>query len=152
MGEQPGRIFVSRSLERGGSWLRRVGSYLPLCAMLRHIRRRRVPVVLQLTTAECGAACLAMVLNYYGRKTQLAECREFCRPGRDGLTALTIAQAARHFGLRVKAFSAELESFRHVPLPAIAHWNFSHFVVVERCSPTRIDIVDPSAGRSRLTA
>ncbi|WP_345148688.1 hypothetical protein [Nonomuraea rubra] len=33
----------------------------------------------------------------------------------------------------------------------MAHWEFSHFVVVERWSPDRVDVVDPGAGRRRLT-
>src|SRR5262249_47503966 len=72
--------------------------------------------------------------------------------GRDGLTAHTIAQAAQHYGLRVRAFSLAPADFRHVPLPAIVHWNFNHFVVVERWSPTQVGIVDPTSGRRRLTA
>ncbi|MBP8292346.1 MAG: hypothetical protein KAX65_06205, partial [Caldilineaceae bacterium] len=30
-------------------------------------RRRHVPVVLQMTTTQCGAACLTMVLRFHGR-------------------------------------------------------------------------------------
>ncbi|MGI0493750.1 peptidase domain-containing ABC transporter [Alkalinema pantanalense CENA528] len=114
--------------------------------------QQRVPVRLQLNATECGAACLAMILSYYGRQTQVSECREFIGVGRDGVTAEAIAQAARHYGLRVKAYSVqELQDFRHVPLPAIAHWNFKHFVVVERWTPRQITIVDPDSGRCRLT-
>ncbi len=112
---------------------------------------RRVPVILQLSAVECGAACLAMILSYYGRKTEVAECREYCGVGRDGLTAQTIAQAARQYGLRVKAYSAELEDFKYVALPAIAHWNFNHFIVIERWSPKGVGIVDPAVGRLWLT-
>ena len=31
-------------------------------------RRRRVPVILQLTPTDCGAACLAMTLEHLGAK------------------------------------------------------------------------------------
>jgi ATP-binding cassette subfamily B protein len=113
--------------------------------------RRRVPIRLQLSQTECGAACLAMILSYYGRQTQVSECREACDPGRDGLTAKTIAEAARSFGLRVKAYSTELLSFRELPLPAIVHWNFNHFVVVEHWTDRYVSIVDPAAGRRRAT-
>jgi len=114
--------------------------------------RRRVPVMLQLNGVECGAACLAMILTYYGRKTRVAECREICGVGRDGTTAQTIARAARSYGLRVGAFSVEPKDFQHVRLPAIAHWEFNHFVVVERWSPKWVEIVDPAGGLRRLSA
>jgi len=114
--------------------------------------RRRVSVQFQLTASDCGAACLAMILSYFGRRTSVAECRDKCSPGRDGLTARVIARAAREFGLRVKAYSLEPPMMREVPLPAIVHWNFNHFIVVEALSGTRVRIVDPSTGRRVLTA
>ena len=116
------------------------------------LHRRQVPVRLQLNVAECGAACLAMILSFYGRQTQVAECRELICAGRDGVTAEMIAQEGRRYGLRVKAYSiSALENFKYVPLPAIAHWNFDHFVVIERWTPKQIEIVDPGSGRCRLT-
>jgi HlyB family type I secretion system ABC transporter len=121
---------------------------------MRHLKfwRRRVPVSLQLSAVECGAACLAMILNYYGRHVTVADCREQCQPGRDGVTAHIIATAARYYGLRVKAYSIEPADMQHLPLPAIVHWKFNHFTVVERWSPTHVDVVDPAHGRSRLSA
>lgn len=116
-----------------------------------HIRRRRVPVVLQMNQSECGAACLAMILGYHGRSTPLEECRDTCGPGRDGLTAKALAVAARTYGLRVKAYTISLLEFKRVQLPAIVHWNFDHFVVVERWTAHHVHIVDPSGGRRRLT-
>jgi HlyB family type I secretion system ABC transporter len=119
---------------------------------VRDLRRRRVPVVQQLNHVECGAACLAMILGYFGRPTTVSECRDICEGGRDGLTARTISEAARHYGLRVRAYTGEPEILRYLPLPAIAHWKFSHFVVVEKWSPKKVEVVDPAAGRRVLTA
>jgi ABC-type bacteriocin/lantibiotic exporter with double-glycine peptidase domain len=113
--------------------------------------KQRVPVVLQLNAVECGAACLAMILGYHGRTVRLTDCRYICGAGRDGTTAQTLAKAARSFGLRVRAFSVEPKDLEHLSLPAIAHWQFNHFVVVERWSPKQVDIVDPGAGRRRLS-
>jgi ATP-binding cassette, subfamily B, bacterial len=112
---------------------------------------RRVPVVMQMSAVECGAACLAMILSYYGRKTEVEECRELIGVGRDGISAKTIAHVARQFGLRVKAYSVELEAFEFVSLPAIAHWDFDHFVVIEKWSPDKIKIVDPATGRRTVS-
>ncbi|MEZ4560980.1 MAG: peptidase domain-containing ABC transporter [Caldilineaceae bacterium] len=113
---------------------------------------KRVPVLLQMTPTECGAACLAMVLTYYGRETTINECRRVLQSGRDGLTARVIAQGARSMGLDVRAFSMAPDALAEVPLPAIVHWNFDHFLVVERWSPQQVHVVDPAMGRRRLTS
>ena len=116
-------------------------------------RRRRVPLTLQMDNIECGTACLAMILNYYGRKTSLSEVRERCGVGRDGLSALTIVKIARLYGLRVKAISLRdnLSDFRYVKLRTIIHWEFHHFIVVERWKPKRVDVVDPALGRRSIS-
>jgi ABC-type bacteriocin/lantibiotic exporter with double-glycine peptidase domain len=116
------------------------------------VRRRRVPVLLQLSAIECGAACLAMILSYYGRKTSVSEVRDRVGIGRDGLTALDIVKAARGYGMRVRAVSLQENDFRHVTLPAIVHWEFNHYLIVERWTPAKVDLVDPAAGRRTVTA
>ncbi|WP_440101629.1 peptidase domain-containing ABC transporter [Streptosporangium sp. H16] len=113
--------------------------------------RNRVPVLLQNTTTECGAACLAMVLCHHGHRTTLHQVSERLQVGRDGLSAKAIVEGAREHGLKARAFSLAPEDLARVPLPAVAHWEFNHFVVVERWSPDRVDLVDPGRGRRRLT-
>src|SRR5436305_15341523 len=91
---------------------------------------RRVPVLLQMNATECGAACLAMMLNYHRRKISISEVSEHCRVGRDGLSALNIVQAARDYGLSVRAITLRENDFRTIRLPAIVHWEFKHFIIV----------------------
>lgn len=119
--------------------------------LLRQMKRRSIPVLLQMSTVECGAACLAMVLSYYGRATSIAEIREFCGPTRDGLSAYALMSAARSYGLRVRGITLQGQDFRHVRLPAIIHWEFNHFIVLERWTPAFVDVVDPAQGRLRLS-
>jgi ATP-binding cassette subfamily B protein len=115
-------------------------------------RRRQVPVFQQVSMVECGAACLAMLLSYYGRKTSISEIREQCGLGRDGLSALHIVKAARKYGMRVRAVSMKENDFRPISLPAIVHWEFNHFLIVERWSPKSVEVVDPAWGRRKLSA
>ncbi|HZO73023.1 MAG TPA: peptidase domain-containing ABC transporter [Ktedonobacteraceae bacterium] len=123
-----------------------------LWASIRGRFRRRVPQLMQMNAVECGAACLAMILCYYGRKTSVSEISEYHGVGRDGLSALSIVNAARSYGLRVRAVSVQENDLRFVRLPAIVHWQFNHFLVVERWTPRYVDVVDPAAGYKRMTA
>lgn len=115
------------------------------------LRLKRVPVTRQMSIMECGAACLAMILSYYGSQVSIAEINERCGTGRDGLSALDIVKAARHYGLQVEAISLNNHNLRGIALPAIVHWEFNHFMVVERWSPTKVQVVDPAQGRRELT-
>lgn len=116
------------------------------------LRQRRVPQVLQMSAMECGAACLAMILRYYGREVSIAEIRERCGVGRDGLSVRDLVRAAQGYGLRARAISLQKNDFRFVQLPAILHWEFDHFLVLERWSPRSVEVVNPAAGRLRLNA
>src|SRR5581483_10490678 len=54
--------------------------------------RRRIPFIQQLSESECGAACLAMVLEYHGKQVSLEEVRETCAVNRDGVNARTLLE------------------------------------------------------------
>src|SRR5262249_49771511 len=105
----------------------------------------------QLSAVECGAACLAMILNAYGRRTTVAEVRARCQVGRDGLSALDLVQAARSYGLRVRAVSLQKDDLSLITCPAIIRWGLNHFLIVERVSTRWVEVVDRALGRRRLT-
>ena len=113
-------------------------------------RRVRTPLVLQLEAPECGAACLASVLAYFGRWVSLDEMREACGVGRDGCSAADIVRAAREYGLEVTGWKQELEDIPKLPLPAILFWEFRHFVVLEGVGKGRYFLNDPSRGRRAI--
>ena len=90
----------------------------------------RVPMVMQMETLECGAACLGMVLAYYGRFEPLEKLRIACGVSRDGSNALNILRSAKCYGLDARGFRAEADVVRREgKFPCIIHWNFNHFVV-----------------------
>jgi len=108
---------------------------------------RKVPVIRQLEDADCGAACLAMVLGYFGNRADLRELRDLTGAGRDGVTALSLVRAARACGLRARGVRADLGDLRHLPRGSVLHWEFNHFVVFERTTRAGIRIVDPAHGQ-----
>jgi ABC-type bacteriocin/lantibiotic exporter with double-glycine peptidase domain len=97
--------------------------------------------------ADCGAACLAMVLGYLGKRVGLSELRDMTGADRDGVSAPSILNAARAYGLRAQGVQAEIDDLRHLPRGSILHWDFSHFVVFERATRKGAKIVDPAHGR-----
>ncbi|GCE45720.1 HlyB family type I secretion system ABC transporter [Thermosporothrix hazakensis] len=113
--------------------------------------KKRVPVLIQMTEVECGLACLAMLLSYHGRKTSISELRTQFGIGRDGLSALSIVQAARGFGLQVKPVAMKRSDFSRLPLPAIIHWQFNHYLIVERWTPKYAVVIDPASGRKKMS-
>lgn len=110
----------------------------------------RVPVIRADSELECGSACLSMILGFYGRETPLPETHERCNVGRDGANALDIANAARSYGLQVHPYSLELDELEDLRCPAILHWGFRHFVVLEEWDGRHARIVDPGGGRERV--
>ncbi len=114
--------------------------------------RRRVPVVSQLGTSDCGAACLAMILRYHRREIDLAEVRERLGGQRGGVTTLALVQAARSYGLTVQPFAVEPDDLARLPTPMIAHWGFDHYVIIERVTADGAQIVDPARGRRWVSA
>jgi ABC-type bacteriocin/lantibiotic exporter with double-glycine peptidase domain len=101
----------------------------------------------QLEAAECGVACLAMILQHHGASIPLEELRDLCGTSRDGNSALQLLQAAERLGLHGRGFKMRLEHLRNERLPLILHWRMNHFVVLERFSAGRAVLLDPATGR-----
>lgn len=113
---------------------------------------RAIRTVLQLEATECGAACLAMVLAHYGRHVPLERMREECGVSRDGARASNLVRAARSYGLDARGWRLEPQDLWAHPMPAIVHWNFDHFVVLEgRRRHGDIQLNDPARGRRRVS-
>ena len=110
--------------------------------------KRQIPVVAQDTAMDCGAACLTMVLGYFGKPLPLAEVRQVTGGGRDGANAEGLLAAARWFGLRGRGVRIDsIDALASLEPGAILHWRFSHFVVLERVRGDEVHIVDPAGGR-----
>jgi ATP-binding cassette subfamily B protein len=122
-----------------------------LGAFRERMRSREIPVITQVTAAECGAACLAMVLGMYGKRCSLEQVRQQVGCNRDGASAHAILEAARRHGLRGRGIKLEPEDLHLLPRGAILHWEFAHFVVLERVRGDRIEIIDPAYGRRSVS-
>ncbi len=124
----------------------------PALRRLRLRTSRRLRLVQQTAEADCGAACLTMVLSLHGKDLRLESVRNTLGIGRDGADAETLIHGARFFGLRGRAVKVEdLDNLRYLERGSILHWNFHHYVVFEGLSKGGASIVDPAAGRRRVS-
>jgi ABC-type bacteriocin/lantibiotic exporter with double-glycine peptidase domain len=110
-------------------------------------RRRRVPHVQQMQWTDCGAACLAMVMRYYGREVRLEDVRQATGVDRDGVDALSILRGAEWYGMHGRGLKLDVDDLKYLTPASILHWEFNHFVVYERHNARGVDIVDPAYGR-----
>ena len=111
----------------------------------------KTPVIMQMDALECGAACLAMVLAYYGLRLPLEQVRADCGVSRDGSNAANVLKAARRYGLKAKGYRFEPEGLRQEgEFPCIIHWNFNHFVVLNGFRGDCAIINDPGRGLTKV--
>ena len=105
---------------------------------------------------DCGPASLAMIVSYYGREPDIDRLRDLCALGKTGVSLLGISKAAEEIGLKTVGGRVSLDTLvEEAPLPCIAHWDQSHFVVIDRVTRRRggdytIHIADPGKGLRSL--
>ncbi|MPY89043.1 MAG: ATP-binding cassette domain-containing protein [Luteitalea sp.] len=110
-------------------------------------RQRCIPFVGQMEIADCGAACLTMVLASFGKEIPLREVRGRIGGGRSGTSGYALLKVARGYGLQGRGVRIEPVDLRHLSPGTILHWGFDHFVVFERTVRRGIVVLDPASGR-----
>jgi ATP-binding cassette, subfamily B, bacterial CvaB/MchF/RaxB len=106
--------------------------------------RSRVRLIRQTEVAECGIASLSMVANYHGLNIDLGTMRRRFSPSMRGAPLKSIMAIADQLGLTPRAVKLPLEAVGNLHLPAILHWDMSHYVVLERVDGEKALIHDPA--------
>ncbi len=96
-----------------------------------------------------------MACAYHGAKHPLATLRALAQVQAGGTSLLDLAQAARQLGFQVRGVQMEdpsdLEDEEgRALLPAIAHWNGDHFVVLYEVNSRVAVVGDPAQGLRRV--
>ena len=107
---------------------------------------RKPPLIYQSESAECGLACLAMVLHFHGNRVGLPGLRQRFALSLKGATLQQVISIANALDLAARPLRLELDHLADLQLPCILHWDFNHFVVLTHVERDRITINDPERG------
>ncbi len=112
--------------------------------------RKQTPLVLQAERNDCGLAALLMVLRFHGATLGLEDLRRRFVHLDQGPTLTTMLSMASALGMAARPLRARAEELGNLSLPAILHWRFDHFVVLEKADRRGFVILDPASGRRRV--
>jgi ATP-binding cassette subfamily B protein len=71
---------------------------------------------------DCGPACLKMILKYHGRTFSFESLRRKSYLSREGVSLLSISEAAESIGLKTIMYRLDFESFaKSFIYPCVVH-------------------------------
>ncbi|MGF6767286.1 ABC-type bacteriocin/lantibiotic exporter with double-glycine peptidase domain [Paraburkholderia sp. GAS33] len=105
--------------------------------------------IYQNEVAECGYACLAMVLSHFGRATEVRELQAHRPISANGLTLMDLYDVATEFGLAVQPYQFDASHLKEIKRGSILHFGGAHFVVFEKLGRGYVQVIDPASGRRR---
>lgn len=101
---------------------------------------------------QCGVASLAMATGFLGVPYGIDNLARICYVTREGVSMLTLSRAADRLGLKATTVKVTADRLRHLPMPAILHWNNNHFVLLYGITRKgNFRIADPAKGHMTLT-
>ncbi len=127
----------------------------------------KVKLIKQHDEKDCGAACLSMILEFYGKKVPLASVREAIKVDQHGANIYGMVDGADKFDLigspidlydDQNQFSPyevwDLIAKKEVHFPFIARivnkYGYEHFIVVENATTEGLAVCDPGEGKIHM--
>ncbi|HBM4422516.1 TPA: cysteine peptidase family C39 domain-containing protein, partial [Enterococcus faecium] len=112
---------------------------------------KKVFLIRQLGTTDCGIACLAMIYKYYGYDIGINELKSRSEVGRDGMSLADMKALSEDLGFIFHAYYDYLnEENLQKLLPAILITNNNHYVVVSEYVEGNYTILNPETGIAKV--
>ena len=112
---------------------------------------RRIPLIRQTESAECGLACLAMILGFHDSRVDLRSLRQRFSLSLKGATLSHVMSVADALNLAARPVRLDLPELKNLQLPCILHWDFNHYIVLKRVGGSHIEVNDPARGERRYS-
>lgn len=111
---------------------------------------RRIPMVFQTESAECGLACVAMVAGYHGHHIDLLELRQRFGISTKGARLTDLVRIGNGLAMASRAVRVDVDELGMLRLPCVLHWDLNHFVVLCAVNGSMVTLHDPAVGVRRL--
>ena len=108
--------------------------------------KKKLPMIFQDERSECGAACVAMISDYWGHRLDLYTIRCQTETSNRGSTLSDISGLLEGLGFITRPLRISLDALSLIRCPAILHWDMNHFVVVKQVNKKYVVIHDPALG------
>ena len=105
---------------------------------------------LQNDMMDCGAACMSMISNFYGKKINIATWRSLLHVTREGASMLSIKRGAGRVGFDSIGVSVGFKGLHLIHKPFIALMAY-HYVVVYKVNENEVLAADPEKGLIKIS-
>ena len=111
---------------------------------------KKLPVVTQVESSECGLACISMISTYYGKHNSLRELRGKYSGSNRGLNLSQLSRVCHELEINNRPIKVPVEKLEKIQLPCILHWEMNHFVVLKDVTKEGVIIHDPAVGIRKI--
>src|SRR3990167_2430616 len=108
--------------------------------------KKKLSMIYQAETMECGLASLAMVFHYFNYPLSLSSLRLAQPVSLSWVSMAHLAAIAKSHSFNASVIKVEVEDLARFESPVILHWNLNHFVVLKRVKNGKFFIHDPARG------
>ncbi|QXF34605.1 hypothetical protein B0X70_16640 [Photorhabdus akhurstii] len=113
--------------------------------------RKKINIIYQESIADCGLACISMILCYYGCDTTLKELKGNNNFHSRGLRLKDLLEISENNKLNTNVYSLDIDEINLLKKPCILHWDMNHFVILEKVNKNKFFILDPEKGERILS-
>ncbi|MER2372665.1 peptidase domain-containing ABC transporter [Photorhabdus laumondii] len=113
--------------------------------------RKKINIIYQESIADCGLACISMILCYYGCDTTLKELKGNNNFDFRGLRLKDLLEISENNKLNTNVYSLDVDEINLLKKPCILHWDMNHFVILEKVNKNKFFILDPEKGERILS-
>lgn len=111
----------------------------------------KFPIVHQLSESDCAAACLTMIVNYYGKPFTLGQIRELTGLSYSNANPNQIITGAEQLGLASRGYSLQYSELKRLNMPAVIGWEGYHYAVLHKITESQVILADPEKGKIKLS-